>query len=103
MEKWALIIGGSSGMGLATSQKLSKNGFNLIIIHRDRRSLMPAFNEHLDEMKKTGRKVISFNVDGTNKERINETLALITAQIPNLSFDLIIACPFKRQSKAFCI
>jgi enoyl-[acyl-carrier protein] reductase III len=57
MKKWALIIGGSSGMGLATSQKLNKHGFNLIIIHRDRRSLIPAFNEHLDEIKKTGQKV----------------------------------------------
>ena len=101
MEKWALIIGGSSGMGLATSQKLSKNGFNLIIIHRDRRSLMPVFNEHLDEMKKTGRKVISFNVDGTNKERINETLALITAQIPNLSFDLIMHALSRGNLKPF--
>ena len=101
MEKWALIIGGSSGMGLATSKKLSKNGFNLIIIHRDRRSLIPAFNEHLNEIKKTGQKVISFNVDGTNKEKINETLEFIIAQVPNLSFDLILHAISRGNLKPF--
>ena len=54
MNRWALIIGGSSGMGLATSRKLSENGFNLVIIHRDRRSLLPVFNKNIEKIKKNG-------------------------------------------------
>ncbi len=36
--KWALILGGSSGLGLASAKKLARHGFNIIIVHRDRRA-----------------------------------------------------------------
>ena len=34
-KKWALIIGGSSGLGLATAKKLAKHGMNICIVHRN--------------------------------------------------------------------
>ena len=37
-KEWALILGGSSGLGLATAKKLAKHGYNLIVLHRDRRA-----------------------------------------------------------------
>ena len=37
---WALIIGGSSGMGLASAQKLASHGMNIIVVHKDRRSTL---------------------------------------------------------------
>ena len=46
---WALILGGSSGFGLATAQKLAEHGLNLFVVHRDRRSAMRAIEpvEHM--------------------------------------------------------
>jgi NAD(P)-dependent dehydrogenase (short-subunit alcohol dehydrogenase family) len=45
---WALILGGSSGFGLATADKLSRHGMNVAVVHRDRRGAMariqPAFD-----------------------------------------------------------
>ena len=44
---WALILGGSSGFGLATAHQLSRYGVNLCIVHRDRRGkqgLLPTRN-----------------------------------------------------------
>ena len=34
---WALILGGSSGLGLATAKKLAKHGMNICIVHRNSR------------------------------------------------------------------
>ena len=36
-DEWALILGGSSGFGLATAHKLSEEGLNVCVVHRDRR------------------------------------------------------------------
>jgi NAD(P)-dependent dehydrogenase (short-subunit alcohol dehydrogenase family) len=45
---WALILGGSSGFGLATADKLSRHGMAVALVHRDRRGSMariqPAFD-----------------------------------------------------------
>ncbi|MGB6151202.1 MAG: SDR family NAD(P)-dependent oxidoreductase, partial [Pricia sp.] len=37
-KQWALVLGGSSGLGVATAKKLAMHGFNIIIVHRDRKS-----------------------------------------------------------------
>jgi enoyl-[acyl-carrier protein] reductase I len=34
-NEWALILGGSSGLGLATAKKLAKHGMNICIVHRN--------------------------------------------------------------------
>jgi len=33
-KKWAIVLGGSSGLGLATAKKLAGKGYHLIIVHR---------------------------------------------------------------------
>ena len=32
---WAVILGGSSGFGLAAAKRLARAGFNIIIGHKD--------------------------------------------------------------------
>ena len=39
-DSWALILGGSSGFGLATAMRLAEAGMNVAIVHRDRRGAM---------------------------------------------------------------
>ena len=34
---WALVLGGSSGLGLATAKKLAKHGMNICVVHRNSR------------------------------------------------------------------
>ena len=36
-KEWALILGGSSGLGLATAKKLAQHGMNICIVHRNTR------------------------------------------------------------------
>lgn len=64
---WALILGGSSGLGLATAKKLGAEGYNLIIIHRDRKSDLPEIKSALDKI--AGINCISYNADATNPEK----------------------------------
>ena len=35
---WGVILGGSSGFGLATAHKLAAHGMHLCLVHRDRRA-----------------------------------------------------------------
>ncbi|MCB7480181.1 enoyl-ACP reductase FabI [Christiangramia sediminis] len=65
---WALILGGSSGLGYASAKKLAKHGMNIIIIHRDRRSEIPDIEEAFDEIRASGVKFESFNADAVKKE-----------------------------------
>ncbi|MGH7860415.1 MAG: SDR family NAD(P)-dependent oxidoreductase, partial [Candidatus Binatia bacterium] len=39
-DDWAIILGGSSGFGLATAKRLAREGMSLCIVHRDRRGAM---------------------------------------------------------------
>ena len=48
---WALILGGSSGLGLASAKKLAEEGMNIIIIHRTARMQMPLIETHFDEIE----------------------------------------------------
>lgn len=69
MKDWALILGGSSGLGLATAKKLAQQGYPIIIIHRDRRSDMDTIETAFEEIKSYGNKLITLNVDALNAEK----------------------------------
>ncbi|TRO66470.1 enoyl-ACP reductase FabI [Christiangramia sabulilitoris] len=65
---WALVLGGSSGLGYASAKKLARHGMNIIIIHRDRRSEIPDIEEAFDEIRRSGVQFESFNADAVKKE-----------------------------------
>ncbi len=66
---WALILGGSSGLGLATAKKLARHGFDILIVHRDRKSDLEEITSHFQEITLNGVKLKSFNVDVGNSEK----------------------------------
>lgn len=76
---WALIIGGSSGMGLATAQKLASHGMNIIIVHKDRRSTLEIAEKDFDAIRSLGVELISFNKDGVNVDSIQKLVSDLAA------------------------
>ncbi|TBW29210.1 enoyl-ACP reductase [Gramella sp. KN1008] len=76
-DYWALILGGSSGLGYASAKKLAKHGMNIIIIHRDRRTEIPDIEEAFDEIRASGVKFESFNADAVKKESREELIEKI--------------------------
>ncbi len=65
---FALILGGSKGLGLATAMKLARHGYNIIVVHRDRRADLPVIKTAFHEIESFGIQFISYNMDATNPE-----------------------------------
>jgi len=71
---YALILGGSSGFGLATAQKLAEHGMNLCIVHRDRRSVMKTIEPEFEKLRGLGVELHTWNVDATSAEKREQVL-----------------------------
>lgn len=85
-NKWAVILGGSSGLGLATAHKLAEAGYHLCLVHRDRKTALAQLAKDLKQMQANGIEVISFNKDALKKEVLEEVLS----NLPNASVSLLI-------------
>lgn len=66
---WALILGGSSGLGLATAKKLAKHGMNICIVHRNSRMQEATIKAEFETIKQTNIQFKAFNIDAFNTEK----------------------------------
>jgi len=85
---WAIIIGGSQGLGLASAKQLAKDGYNLIIIHRDFRNDLPQIQSEFKAIEKLGVQVLSFNKDALKSETIQEVFEVISNK--NLQIKILV-------------
>ena len=67
---WAVILGGSSGIGIATARKLASEGMNLFILHRDRRKVMPQIEAAFEEIRMSGVQCLTLNQDAISLDQI---------------------------------
>ncbi|MFY9242032.1 MAG: SDR family oxidoreductase [Polaribacter sp.] len=74
-NEWAIILGGSSGLGLATAKKLAKHGMNICIVHRNSRVQKEEIEAHFNEIKKENINFLSFNIDVVNIEKRESVLS----------------------------
>jgi len=65
---WALILGGSSGFGLATAQKVARHGMSVAVVHRDRKGAMPAIENEFEKIRQTGVGFVAYNTDALAEE-----------------------------------
>lgn len=80
-DYWAIILGGSSGLGLASAKKLAQQGMNICIIHRNSRSEMESIQTNFDDIKSNDIQFLSFNADALNKEKTAELISEIKTKI----------------------
>lgn len=66
--QWAVILGGSSGLGLASAKKLALHGMNICIVHRDRRANLETINKEFEQIKSLGVKFKSYNYNALDKQ-----------------------------------
>lgn len=83
-NEWALILGGSSGFGLASAKKLASLGMNIFIVHRDRRGAMATIQPAFDEIKSLG---VSFRACNTDALSPQGQAEIITALQETLGSD----------------
>jgi enoyl-[acyl-carrier protein] reductase III len=78
---WAIILGGSSGLGLATAKKLAKHGMNICVVHRNSRAQIQEIEKHFDEIREENIAFMSFNVDALNSEKREIVLSEIKEKL----------------------
>ncbi len=65
---WALILGGSSGFGLAAAKELASRGMNICVLHRDRRGAMARVEQEFDSIRAAGVQFKAFNIDALSPD-----------------------------------
>jgi enoyl-[acyl-carrier protein] reductase III len=68
-ERWALILGASSGFGAAAGRSLAGAGYPIIGVHLDLRGTIEAANTVKDEIAAMGVDVIFHNVNAADDEK----------------------------------
>jgi enoyl-[acyl-carrier protein] reductase III len=71
---WALILGGSSGLGLATAKKLAAHGMNICVVHRNSRLQESEIAAEFNKIKAEGVGFVSFNTDAINPKKRQELI-----------------------------
>lgn len=78
---WALILGGSSGLGLASAKKLAAHGMNICLVHRNSRAELESIEQSFNEIRDSGAKLITFNVDVIKEENRLQVLESLSETI----------------------
>lgn len=78
---WALILGGSSGFGLASAKKLSAQGVNICIVHRDRRGSIEKIESEFEKIRNNKVRLVTFNLDALSDEGRNESLVSLKKEM----------------------
>jgi enoyl-[acyl-carrier protein] reductase III len=76
-ERWALILGGSSGMGQATAIALAKAGYNICGIHLDFRAALAHVEEVKAEIEAAGSAALYINMNAADDEKRTAALATL--------------------------
>jgi len=76
-KQWAIILGGSSGFGLATAKKLASEGMSICAVHRDRRGSMERIEKDFEEIRSFGNGLLTLNLDALSPDGVNSVIALL--------------------------
>jgi NAD(P)-dependent dehydrogenase (short-subunit alcohol dehydrogenase family) len=68
-ERWALILGASSGFGAATARSLARAGYGIVGVHLDLRATKVAAEAVRDEIAGLGVPVAFHNVNAADEEK----------------------------------
>jgi NAD(P)-dependent dehydrogenase (short-subunit alcohol dehydrogenase family) len=73
-ERWALILGASSGFGGATAKALAHDGYSIIGVHLDLRGTKAMAEAVRDEIAAAGVHVVFHNVNAADEDKRHEVI-----------------------------
>ncbi len=68
-ERWALVLGASSGFGGATAKAWARAGFHILGVHLDLRGTIAAADAVREEIAATGAQAVFHNVNAADDEK----------------------------------
>ena len=89
-KEWALILGGSSGLGLATAKKLAKHGMNICIVHRNSRSQLDQIEKDFKEITLHSVAFISYNMDAFQSEKRTELIENLKKELEGGKIKILV-------------
>jgi len=78
-RQWALVLGGSSGFGLAIAKKLAAEGMSVCVAHRDRRGAMDRVDREFEAVRAHGRPFVSINTDALSPAGMADVIEALRA------------------------
>jgi NAD(P)-dependent dehydrogenase (short-subunit alcohol dehydrogenase family) len=88
---WAVILGGSSGFGLAAAEKLAKHGMNIAVLYRENKSSEKSLKENLAQIAKAASTtILPFNVNALDTGSREAFVKEFAAIIPKNSVKLLL-------------
>ncbi len=78
-ERWALILGASSGFGAATARELARHGYHIFGVHLDLKATLPRARQVQADIEALGRRAVFFNTNAADEAKRNQVLDRIEA------------------------
>ncbi|HEY2773711.1 MAG TPA: SDR family oxidoreductase [Candidatus Binatia bacterium] len=78
---WGLVLGGSSGIGLASARRLAAAGMSLVVVHRDRRAAMARIEKDFERLAADAPALVTLNVDALSAEGRSRVLDEAAARL----------------------
>ena len=79
--EWGLVLGASSGFGLAVAKELASRGMNIFGVHFDRKSAQEKIDQEIEAMWNQGVQVAYFNVNAADEAKRHEVIAAMKAHM----------------------
>jgi enoyl-[acyl-carrier protein] reductase III len=80
-QRWALVLGASSGFGAAAAIELARAGMHVFGVHMDRRDTLPRAQEVERRIGELGREAIFFNGNAADEARRAEVVAAMAERL----------------------
>jgi len=82
-DQWAVILGGSSGFGLATAKRLGALGMSVCAVHRDRRAMLAKIEPEFEKIRAGGTRLVTINTDALDAEKRREVIDELAGAMGN--------------------
>ena len=81
-DRWALILGASSGHGAGTALELARSGMNIFGVHLDMRATLPEAQRIVNTIQDLGREAVFFNTNAADDRKRARVADAIRERLP---------------------